>query len=150
MLCTCSAKVTQLWHHTCFDSWCRFRFQKDVSQEEATAVDWTESVGDSSAMLSDCPTVPLKVLHVHGYGEKLKPICIYRVRITLLINVVYCLCQWFLVLLVWNANAGCRNLQPVVTRQISKVGEMKTLGVGMLQMVTMSLIQLIFRSSNLH
>jgi hypothetical protein len=93
-------------------SWCTIRFQKDVSQEEAAAVDQTESEGDSSAMLSDCPTIPSKVLHVHGYGG--------------------------------------RNLQPVVTRQMSKVGEMKTLGVGMLQMVTMSPIQLVFRSSNLH
>jgi pre-rRNA-processing protein TSR4 len=74
-------------------SWCTIRFQKDVSQEEATAVDQTESVGDSSAMFSDCPTIPSKVLYVHGYGEKLKPICIYGVLITLLINVLYCLCQ---------------------------------------------------------
>jgi hypothetical protein len=49
-----------------------------------------------------------------------------------------------------TANAGGRKLHPVVTRQMNKVGEMKTLGVGMLQMVTMSLIQLVFRSSNLH
>jgi hypothetical protein len=89
----CSAKVTQVCYCTCFDSWCTIRFQKDVSQGEAAAVDPTESVGDSSAMSSDCPTVPSQVLHAHGYGEKLKPICIYGVRITLLINVVYCLCQ---------------------------------------------------------
>ncbi|KAH9549189.1 hypothetical protein CY35_10G006500 [Sphagnum magellanicum] len=50
-------------------SWCTIRFQKDVSQEEAAAVDQTESVGDSSAMLSDCPTIPSKVLHVHGWQE---------------------------------------------------------------------------------
>ncbi len=65
----------------------------NVSHEEAAAVDQTESVGDSNAMLSDCPTIPSKVLHVHGYGEKLKSICIYGVLITLLINVLYCLCQ---------------------------------------------------------
>jgi hypothetical protein len=85
--------VTMEKNQTCFGSWCTIRFQKDVSHEEAAAVDQTESVGDSSAMLSDCPTIPSKVLHVHGYGEKLKSICIYGVLITLLINFLYCLCQ---------------------------------------------------------
>ncbi|CAK9859088.1 unnamed protein product [Sphagnum jensenii] len=50
-------------------SWCTIRFQKDVSQEEAAAVDRTESVGDSSAMLSDCPTVPLKT-DEQGWGDE--------------------------------------------------------------------------------
>ncbi|KAH8948966.1 hypothetical protein BDL97_10G005500 [Sphagnum fallax] len=65
----CSAKVTQVCYCTCFDSWCTIRFQKDVSQGEAAAVDPTESVGDSSAMSSDCPTVPSQVLHAHGLQE---------------------------------------------------------------------------------
>jgi hypothetical protein len=67
-------------------SWCTIRFQKNVSQEGAAGVDQTESVGDLSAKPSDCASIPSNVLHVHGYGEKLKPICIYGVLIALLIN----------------------------------------------------------------
>ncbi|KAH8948986.1 hypothetical protein BDL97_10G006500 [Sphagnum fallax] len=50
-------------------SWCTIRFQKDVSQGEAAAVDPTESVGDSSAMLSDCPTV-LSQTDEQGWGDE--------------------------------------------------------------------------------
>ncbi len=82
----CEAGNLSLTHHTCFDSWCTIRFQKNVSQEGAAGVDQTESVGDLSAKPSDCASIPSNVLHVHGYGEKLKPICIYGVLIALLIN----------------------------------------------------------------
>jgi hypothetical protein len=94
----CETGNLSLTHHACFDSWCTIRFQKNVSQEGAAGVDQTESEGDSSAKPSDCASIPSNVLHVHGYGEKLKPICIYGVLIALLINIVYCLYQQFLVL----------------------------------------------------
>jgi hypothetical protein len=94
----CEAGNLSLTHHTCFDSWCTIRFQKNFSQDGAAGVDQTESVGDLSAKPLDCASIPSNVLHVHGYGEKLKPICIYGVLIALLINIVYCLYQQFLVL----------------------------------------------------
>jgi hypothetical protein len=63
--------------------------------------------------------------------------CILSLLVILSSFGVKCKCRW------QESSTSCHQTD-------SKVGEMKTLGVGMLQMVTMSLIQLVFRSSNLH